>query len=167
MKNIKFSRLFAAALVVACLALTGCKQPEEESSYAIEGTWLDPVYGQKFEITHNELKNFYNDYITNEPKEGYTGDSLYVLEISNTSGIIFIKYTRAADASWNYTSDSSLAPDVGKWYAVSYKDLKEDSVKLSGASKATGVTSCDTLEEAKEEFVENGYFSYYDDFVRQ
>ena len=64
MKNLKFSRLFAAALVVACLALTGCKPDAEDpvedivpeclrtltESDGIIGTW-GSVFGEKFVIT--------------------------------------------------------------------------------------------------------------------
>ena len=31
MKNIKFSRLLAAMMFVACLALVGCKQPTDDN----------------------------------------------------------------------------------------------------------------------------------------
>ena len=59
------------------------------------------------------------------------------------------------------SSYSETAPDVGKWYAVSYKNLTSNSVSLSGAYKADGKTSTQTLDEAKKEFtVENGYFDY-------
>ena len=49
MKNLKFSRLFAAITFVAVLAFVGCKQPEDETKkeVSIYGTWLDPAYGQK------------------------------------------------------------------------------------------------------------------------
>jgi hypothetical protein len=171
MKHLKFSRLFAAVTFVAILALAGCKQPEEETPYAIEGTWLDATYGQKFEITHSELKNFYNDYLTGEPKEGYAGNELTVEQSSDTSGMIYIKYTKAGKPDWSgYSSDPSEAPDVGKWYAVSYKDLTDTTVKISASSNYynSGVSSCDSLEEAKAEFtVDKGYFVTYDDFVKQ
>ena len=39
MKNIKFSRLFAAALLVACFAFAGCKQPINNYSVSVIGNW--------------------------------------------------------------------------------------------------------------------------------
>ena len=62
---------------------------------------------------------------------------------------------------------SDTAPDVGKWYAVSYKNLKKDSVSLSGAFKLGGKTSTETFKEAIQEFtVENGYFDYYSECTK-
>lgn len=54
------------------------------------------------------------------------------------------------------------APDVGKWYAVHYKNLTSESVELAGAYKFGGKTSTTTLEEAKNEFtLANGYFEFH------
>ena len=159
MKNLKFSRLFAAMMVVACLALVGCSnEPKEEVS--IYGTWACDD-GQKFIITSNELKNYWGD------NEGYAGDNLSVVEISETEGTIFIKYTRSLDySSPTYYSENGV--DVGKWYAVSYKDLKTGSISISGAYKDGGKTSCSTLDEAKTEFtVDNGYFATYSELKKQ
>ena len=162
MKNIKFSRLFAAFAFVAILALAGCKQPEEETPYAIEGTWVDST-GAKFEITHSELKNTYvNNGVT---CDSYAGNELTVEQTSDTSGTIFIKYTRAMNPDWTY---SESAPDVGKWYAVSYKSLTDTSVEFAGAWKPNGETSCETLEDAKAEFTsDNGYYGEYTTYTRQ
>lgn len=152
MKNIKFSRLFAAFAFVAILALAGCKQPEEETPYAIEGTWYEATYGQKFEITHNELKNYGGDVLF------YAGDNLVVEPISDEAGYIYIKYTENA----------TYSDVIGGWYAVSYKSLTDTSAEIAGAYKATGVKCCDTLEEAKAEFtIDNGYYSWYDTFAKQ
>ena len=50
MKNIKFSRLFAAFAFVAILALAGCKQDTVAAPDGIIGTWVSS-YGEKFVIT--------------------------------------------------------------------------------------------------------------------
>ncbi len=162
MKNLKFSRLFAAFAFVAILALAGCKQPEEETHYAIEGTWVCDD-GQKFIITNSTLSNYWGETV------GYAGDNLTVVEISDTAGTIFIKYTKAFCSEHSdfdnfvYTYDED-APDVGKWYAVSYQELTDESVKLSGSSKPAS----ETLEQAKIDHTsEKGAFAQYDDFVRQ
>ena len=150
MKKNNFSRLFAAMLFVAVLVLTGCNpQPKKGSIYA---DWVDSAKCH-YEITKDSVKNY------GEGWEGYTGNNVTVDEISDTDGYIYIKYTKAMNPDWSYSAD---APDVGKWYAISYTDLTEKTVKLSGAYKADGKSACDTLEDAKKEFtVANGYFAKY------
>jgi|GEM_PF-1145364 hypothetical protein len=187
MKNIKFSRLFAAALLVACFAFAGCKpQVEEvttlvivrpiESDDGIVGTWASSFPGEEYTITNSTFKSL----------NGYEGDNLCVVKTSDTSGYIYIKYTKSyeqtdteptgadadtwihspANPTWG-TSEywyryTTTAPDVGKWYAISYKDLTSTSINLAGAGKAGGVKSTSTLEDAVKEFtIENGYFGYY------
>lgn len=188
MKKLFFSLRKTSALFVLMLfsvLLFGCKPVTEiqtETKIVIlekltnddplVNDWYDTTVG-RFLITKDYLSNQYLDldgefydydndtYLWNK---SYEGNNLYVLKLSETSGTIFIKYTRAADANWNYTTDPSQAPDIGKWYAVSYKDLNatNKTVNLSGAWKADGVTSCNTLEEAVNEFtIEKGYFEFY------
>jgi len=161
MKNLKFSRLFAAMMFVACLAFVGCKQPEDETKkeVSIYGTWVSASdsWIEKYVITGSEVKNYGNGNL------GYAGDSVEINEVSDSSGYIYMKYTRAFCATHSdfantvYTYDED-APDVGKWYAIYYFDLTDDAVKISAA--AGPITSCDSLEEAKETFtVANGYMS--------
>ena len=192
MKNIKFSRLFAAVTFVAILVLAGCKQPEDETKGSIYGTWLDSSWGKSYyTITDSSFKN-YGERPDGSSYDGYTGSDLVVDKVSDTDGYIYIKYLTSYEVeyseptaenkdSWtrqSYESDgetyyywerySSNAPDVGKWYAISYKNLTKDSVQISGAAKVGGKTSCDTLEEAKEEFtIDNGYFAYYSECKKQ
>ncbi len=188
MKNIKFSRLFAAFVFVAILALAGCKQQPEETHKSIEGIWLDASYGKSYyKITGSTFEN-YGENTAGVAWKGYEGNNVSIVELSNTAGTIFIKYTKSyektttaptgTDANtWthqpasSYSGEywyrySSTAPDVGKWYAVSYKELNGKNVKISGAVGAK--TSCNTLEEAKQEFTaDKGYFNYYSDCVKQ
>lgn len=163
MKNFKLSRFLAAVTFVACLALTACAQ---STSYVtpvpvekkLAGTWVS-TWSEKFVITDTSLSNSGSTY------NGYAGDSLTIKELSSSSGTIFIKYTRAMLPNFTY---SETAPDVGKWYAISYKDLTDKTVKFSGAYKASGKTSCASLDEAIAEFtVENGYFASYSDCTKQ
>lgn len=163
MKNFKLSRLLAAVAFVACLGLTACAQ---SSSYVtpvpvekkLAGTWVS-TWNEKFIITDTTLSNSGATYV------GYAGDSLTIKELTSTSGTIFIKYTRSMLPNFTY---SETAPDVGKWYAISYKDLTDKSVKFSGAYKASGKTSCADLNEAMTEFtIENGYFASYSDCTKQ
>ena len=176
MKNIKFSRLFAAALLVACFAFAGCKQPINNYSVSVVGNWVSE-YQENWTITATSVDT---------GAYSYAGDNLVIVMDDETSGRMFIKYTRAqettdveptgADAdTWSYSSwnnnwyrYSTTAPDVGKWYAISFKELEYSKVQMAGAWKAAGVTSKDTLEEAMAEFtVANGYFSSYSTFAKQ
>ena len=151
----KFSRFLAVFITVVSLCAFGCKtQPEEDFISDLYGKWTSS-YGEVFEISKDYLKNYGEDW------SSYEGDSIIIItnENDNASGTIFLKYTVSANPDWSY---SNTAPDVGKWYAVSYKNLTKNSVSLSGAYKSDGKTSTETLEEAKEEFtVANGYFDFY------
>lgn len=85
-----------------------------------------------------------------------------------------VQYSEPEDSS-NYTKSisyyyrfSSEAPDVGKYYAISFKELSTSSISLSGAYKYGGATSTETLDEAKNEFtIDNGYYAGYSELVKQ
>ena len=150
----KFSRFLAVFITVVSLCAFGCTHQPEEVSYSdIFGKWTDDS-GSIYEITEDSFKNY------GEGWSAYEGNSLEIIPNDDgKSGTIFLKYTVSANPDWSY---SNTAPDVGKWYAVSYKNLTKNSVSLSGAYKSDGKTSTETLEEAKEEFtVANGYFDFY------
>lgn len=166
MKSTKFAfrrALFAlAAFAVICFGFTGCQQEDDEDEQtgsvpvsisqapALVGTWTS-TYGEIFAITENSLSN------GGSWGDCYAGNELKIIKLSDTAGYIYIKYTRAANPDFTY---SETAPDVGKWYAIFYSDLSSNSVKLSGAYKASGKTSMPTLAEAILEFtVANGYFA--------
>lgn len=158
----KFSRFLAVFITVVSLCAFGCKtQPEEDFISDLYGKWTSS-FGEVFEISKDYLKNYGEDW------SSYEGDSIIIItnENDNASGTIFLKYTvsKNPDPDKSY---SNTAPDVGKWYAVSYKNLTKNSVSLSGAYKSDGKTSTETLEEAKEEFtVANGYFDFYSECTK-
>ena len=151
----KFSRFLAVFITVVSLCAFGCKtQPEEVFISDLYGKWTSSPE-EVYEISKDYFKTY------GESRSGYEGNSIIIIpnENDNASGTIFLKYTVSANSDWSY---SNTAPDVGKWYAVSYKNLTKNSVSLSGAYKSDGKTSTETLEKAKEEFtVENGYFDFY------
>lgn len=163
MKNTKFSFnrawLLLTALLMSALAavsFTSCKSDDDDAS--IYGTWKSS-YGEIYDISTTELKN------GGSWGNGYAGNNLTVIESSDSAGYIYIKYTKAMNADYSY---SETAPDVGKWYAISYKNLTDDTVSISGAYKSGGATSTETLDEAVSEFtIENGYFGIYSDCTRQ
>lgn len=155
----KFSRFLAVFITVVSLCAFGCKtQPEEVSYSDIFGKWTDDS-GSIYEITEDSFKNY------GEGWSAYEGNSLEIIPNDDgKSGTIFLKYTVSMNPDKSY---SNTAPDVGKWYAVSYKNLKKDSVSLSGAFKLGGITSTKTLKEAIQEFtVANGYFDYYSECTK-
>ena len=151
----KFSRFLAVFITVVSLCAFGCKtQPEEVSYSDIFGKWTSSP-NEVYEISKDYFKTY------GEGWSGYEGESIIIItnENDNASGTIFLKYTVSANPDYSY---SNTAPDVGKWYAVSYKNLTKNSVSLSGAYKSDGKTSTETLEKAIEEFtVANGYFDFY------
>lgn len=172
MKSTRLSLLRAKAVLFALVSVlafsfSACNvttEPEVEHVYKqidaddlLVGTWTDgsTEWPESYTITNT----------TFESKGFYKGNNLVVQKLDSTSGYIYIKYTVAMNADHSY---SGTAPDVGKWYAVSYKDLGAEKISLSGAYKKGGATSCETLDEAVTEFtVDNGYFASYSPLTRQ
>ena len=176
MKSTRFSfgsaaTFLGALLVVVSLSfsLASCKTADDDnplpqgieelsSDSPIIGKWKDS-YGSIYEISQTEFSNYGESY------NSYAGNNLVISKSSDDSGYIYIQYTRAADKNWNYTTDKTKAPDVGKWYSISFKELTNSSIKLSGAYGEK--TSTETLEEAITEFtIENGYFASYSDCTK-
>lgn len=166
MKKFHFSHLLAVAVLALSFTFTSCDLINNLSktntvtcyySLAPIGTWKST--NDSFTITNTDLTNYYAGSST------YAGNNLVIVPISDNAGTIFIKYTRSMNADWTY---SETAPDVGKWYAVSYKNLTSSSVSLSGAWKSGGSTSTTTLEQAIAEFtIANGYFGQYTEYAKQ
>lgn len=163
MFSFKKSPVVILSLVVVFIAafVTSCKEPEPALvSYNIQGNW-GSSWGEIYNITET----------TFDTVSSYAGDNLVIEPLTNNSGYLYFKYTKAlcSDHSdfgkynFTYDTDSEL---VGKWYAVYYKDLTETSVQISGA--AGSVTSTETLEEAKKVFtVEKGYYAVFSECVRK
>ena len=162
MKNIKFSRLFAAFSFVAILALAGCKNQPEESlpegvrelseNDAIIGTWVSD-YGEKYVITASDYDN-YSNYGSADGSYYlyYSTNNLLVKVIDSSSGIIYGQFDDEEHIGYGATK--------GQWYALMYTDLTDASVKLWQPYKADGKAACDTVDEAVKEFtVDNGYFA--------
>ncbi len=184
MKKFHFSHLLAVALLALSFTFTSCDLINNLSktntvncyySLAPIGTWKASQYEQ-YTITTTTFSSL----------NSYEGNNLVIVPLSDTAGTIFVKYTKSYESTTTEPTDSSswlsytyngtttwyrystTAPDVGKWYAISYKNLTSSSVQLSGAAKTGGVTSTSTLEQAISEFtIENGYFSYYSECAKQ
>ena len=179
MKSTRFSFGSAAAFLGALLivvslsfSLASCKTDDNDddsltSGIALIGKWKDS-YDSTYEISQNEFSNYGYGY------DSYAGNNLVISITSNdfSSGYIYIQYTKAYCAEhsnleeYKYTYDND-SPDVGKWYAISYKSLTASSIKISGAYKDGEKTSTETLEKAITEFtIENGYFANYSDCTK-
>lgn len=175
MKSTRF--VFGRALAVLCALLfvsfgfMSCQQEDDDNGLpdgvyelsdnsALIGTW-ESSYGEIFKISSTSLSNggsWGDAYAGNNLVVSYTNDE-------KTSGYIYIKYTRAMNLDYSY---SETAPDVGKWYAIAFKELTASSVLLSGAYNASGKTSTETLEEAISTFtIAKGYFNNYSECVKQ
>ena len=163
---------FSAILIALSLSifLASCKtesDPKDFLPQGIEelsadspliGKWQDSS-GSIYEISQTEFSNYSETY------DSYAGNNLVISKSTDNSGYIYIQYTKAyCKQHSNYDND---APDIGKWYAISYKSLTASSIQISGAYKYDGKTSTETLEEAMAEFtIENGYFAIYSDCVK-
>lgn len=179
MKSTRF--VFGRALAVLCALLfvsfgfMSCQQEDDDNGLpdgvyelsdnsALIGTWQSS-YGEIFKITSTSLSNggsWGDAYAGNNLVVSYTNDK-------ETSGYIYIKYTRAYCSthsdSTTYIYDEDAA-DVGKWYAIAFKELTASSVSLSGAYGTESSTS--TLEEAISTFtIANGYFTTYSECAKQ
>ncbi len=165
------------ALSVVLFNFASCKTEDEDPEYIyvlpleedsnLVGTWTS-TYSEIFKVTTSELDNGTNDAnydgVSGDYADCYAGNNLVVSYTNDdkTAGYIYIKYTRAMNENRTY---SESAPDVGKWYAVAFKNLTSSSVSLSGAYGT--VTSTSTLDEAVKTFtVDNGYFSYYSECAK-
>ena len=192
MKSTRF--VFGRALAVLCALLfvsfgfMSCQQEDDDNGLpdgvyelsdnsALIGTWVNSYSGgtSVYKITSSTFDNSgtssYNG--TTSTYDSYAGNNLVVSYTNDeaTSGYIYIKYTRAYcsthsdSTTYTYIYDEDAA-DVGKWYAIAFKELTASSVSLSGAYGTISSTS--TLEEAISTFtIDNGYFTTYSECVKQ
>ena len=192
MKSTRF--VFGRALAVLCALLfvsfgfMSCQQEDDDNGLpdgvyelsdnsALIGTWVNSYSGgtSVYKITSSTFDNSgtssYNG--TTSTYDSYAGNNLVVSYTNDeaTSGYIYIKYTRAYcsthsdSTTYTYIYDEDAA-DVGKWYAIAFKELTASSVSLSGAYGTASSTS--TLEEAISTFtIDNGYFTTYSECVKQ
>lgn len=141
MKTKKFGKIhtYSLLLVFLFIAIISCdKNPYNR----LLGTW------------ENKQPTYTETYIY----DGITFDAVsYKMKVksiiwsSDASGIIYGRYT-----------ENTYSPSVvGKYYAVSFKDLTDTSISISGAFKG-GKMAADTLVEAITEFtINNGYYGTY------
>ena len=144
MKTKKFGKIHTCSLLVVFLfiAIISCdKNPYNDNSRLL-GTW------------ENKQQTYTETYIydgINFDAGSYKMKVKSIIWSSDASGIIYGKYT-----------ENTYSPSVvGKYYAVSFKDLTDTSISISGAYK-NGKMAADSLVEAITEFtINNGYYSFY------
>lgn len=141
MKTKKFGKIhtYSLLLVFLFIAIISCnKNPYNR----LLGTWENPKYSGE---------TYIYDGITFTSSGSYKMKVKSIIWSSDASGIIYGRYT-----------ENTYSPSVvGKYYAVSFKDLTDTSILISGAYK-DGKMSADTLVEAITEFtINNGYYSFY------
>lgn len=144
MKTKKFGKIYTCSLLLVFLfiAIISCdKNPYNDNSRLL-GTWENPKYSGE---------TYIYDGITFTSSGSYKMKVKSIIWSSDASGIIYGKYT-----------ENTYSPSVvGKYYAVSFKDLTDTSISICGAYK-DGKMSADTLVEAINEFtINNGYYSFY------
>lgn len=141
MKTKKFGKIHTYSLLVVFLfiAIISCnKNPYNR----LLGTWENPTY---------KGETYIYDGITFTSSGSYKMKVKSIIWSSGASGIIYGRYI----------TNSFYTNVVGKYYAVSFKDLTYSSVSISGAYK-DGKMAADTLVEAITEFtINNGYYSNY------
>lgn len=185
MKNTNFSRcvkLWVAALVLVCgVAFTGCKPGVDKPALPAGVKELSADSMLIGEWAANDNEKYIITSNTFESENTYKGDALVIKQDNETSGTIYVKYSEIYDwdkdqkdepadttgwlefwGTW-YPTNTEL---IGKWYAISYKNLTSSSIDIAGAM---GTKKCtDTIEEAITEFtVENGYFATYSTCAKQ
>lgn len=145
MKTKKFGKIhtYSLLLVFLFIAIISCNKNPYNDNSRLLGTW------------ENKQPNFTETYIYDGIT--FTSSGSYKMKVkiiiwsSDASGIIYGRYT-----------ENTYNPSVvGKYYAVSFKDLTDTSISISGAYK-DGKMAADTLVEAISEFtINNGYYSFY------
>lgn len=128
-------------LFVLIVAISCDKRPTAPN--LLVGTWENPTYAGEIYTYDGITFTSANSYVVNVERIIYSSD---------TAGIIYGKY-----------AENSYTPSlVGKYYAVSFKDLTDSRISISGAYKESGKTGTDTLGQAIKEFtIDNEYFGIY------
>ena len=157
MSNIKTKLLFIALMLLFAVS---CSNPstnplltQNPKNYLIN-VWENPSYkGEIYEYKKGYFYSYGGGY--GSITYSITADEI-VWGSDNTSGIIYGKYLE----SWD-------KPSIGKYYAVSFKNLTANSISISGAYNPDGTYTAATLEEAKKIFtIENNSFSVYSDCIK-
>ncbi|TXJ60714.1 hypothetical protein EPJ74_05795 [Brachyspira aalborgi] len=143
-KRKTFNKIYKGSLLVVFLfiAIISCNKNPYNDNSRLLGTWENPKYSGE---------TYIYDGITFTSSGSYKMKVKSIIWSSDASGIIYGRYT-----------ENTYNPSVvGKYYAVSFKDLTDTSISICGAFKG-GKMAADSLVEAITEFtINNGYYSLY------
>lgn len=145
MKTKKFGKIhtYSLLLVFLFIAIISCNKNPYNDNSRLLGTWENPTYKDE---------TYIYDGITFTSSGSYKMKVKSIIWSSDASGIIYGRYI----------TNSFYTNVVGKYYAVSFKDLTYSSVSISGAYKKDGKIATDSLVEAITEFtINNGYYGNY------
>lgn len=144
MKTKKFGKIhtYSLLLVFLFIAIISCNKNPYNDNSRLLGTWENPTYKDE---------TYIYDGITFTSSGSYKMKVKSIIWSSDASGIIYGRYT-----------ENTYSPSVvGKYYAVSFKDLIDTSISICGAYK-DGKMAADSLVEAISEFtINNGYYGTY------
>lgn len=144
MKTKKFVKIYTYSLLVvfSFIAIISCNKNPYNDNSRLLGTWENPTYKDETYIYDG----------INFDAGSYKMKVKSIIWSSDASGIIYGRYT-----------ENTYNPSVvGKYYAVSFKDLTDTSILISGAYKKDGKIATDSLVEAISEFtINNGYYGNY------
>lgn len=144
-----FVKSLPLIIFILIVAISCGNVPSDEKSHKnhnlLLGTWTS-TYNETFIYDGLTFTYAYNSSIN------YKMEAEKIIWGSDTSGIIYGRYTT-----------NTYSPQVvGLYYAVSFKDLSDSQVSISGAYKNDEKKGTDTLQEAIDEFTEDkGYYSTY------
>ena len=190
MKNIKFSRLFAAFAFVAILSLAGCKPVTEEVIKEVEVTTEKIVekgivvggpispndgiigkwgYENTSWNTYGVSPNKYACSVAANKIEtaswGVHNGPVFIKKLSETSGYL---YFQLENDLGSYVQNSSgewelvtQTGTAGKWFATAYKNLTSDSVNMCDAYKDFNLPA-DLYTAIETYTVANGWFDSLD-----
>lgn len=150
-------------LLLPLLLLGACANPIIDDSASLEGYFKSTGYGDGFEVTATTF-TYYSEPENNGTRVvgdyGYSGTIENSPDLTEPSGILILKIT----------SSGKWGPTVGKYYAVSWKNLSKKGVSEAGAYKngSSYNSGIDTLAQAIGEYtVAGGYFGIYAEYLRQ
>ncbi|OHD17252.1 MAG: hypothetical protein A2Y34_18455 [Spirochaetes bacterium GWC1_27_15] len=150
---------FLTFLSVLLFLLVGCaEQPVNqtitESKPELKGYWKSLSYGDGFEI----IGSMYYQYDDASKSISFAGEIANNASWTASTGFVTVKITNSG--SWSKT--------LNEYYVVRWKDFVSSKVKQSSPYKVNGFSTVSTKDGAEQEFTEeNGYYTFYGDYVKQ
>ena len=165
MKNIKFSRLFAAFAFVAVLALTACQNQPSSSTYPIYGKWVDSYDSYNTYETYD--CSIESDKVETASYGAHSGE-VVVEEINEDSGYIYYQFEKnitGYTGTYPYMTEIEVEAK-GKWGAIAYIKLQDDKVLMCDVYDPA-YDFPEDLEKCKAKYtIDAGYFSNMVEFKR-